>query len=144
MDSEIELHESIQELHALATDSELYSLAVELTLPSILLGLLAHENADISCAVIDLLQEITDADTITENEDATVTFLDALLDQQAISLLTQNLDRLDESNKDEADGVHNTLAIFENLFEVRPQLCSTAGQNVSNIASEFKYQMNLM
>lgn len=131
MDSEVELHESIQELHALATDSELYNLAVELSLPSILLGLLAHENSDISCAVVDLLQELTDSDTLTENEDSTLVFLDALLEQQAISLLTQNLDRLDESNKDEADGVHNTLAIFENLFEVRPTLCSTAGQNVS-------------
>jgi len=130
MDSEIELHETIQELHALATDSDLYSLAVELALPSTLLGLLAHENSDISCAVVDLLQEITDADTLNDNEDATTTFLDALLDQQAISLLTQNLDRLDENNKDEVDGVHNTLAIFENLFEIRPQLCSTAAQHV--------------
>ncbi len=127
----MELNESVQELHALATDSELYSLAVDLSLPSVLLGLLSHENADISCAVLDLLQEITDVDTVNENEDSTALFLDALLDQQAISLLTQNLDRLDEGNKDEADGVHNTLAIFENLFEIRPQLCALAAPSVS-------------
>lgn len=131
MDSELELHESVQELHALATVPDLYSLAVDLNLLSILLGCLAHENADISCAVLDVLQELTDVDTINEAEESTGLLIDNLIDLQAIGLLTQNLDRLDESNKDEADGVHNTLAIFENLFEIRPELCSTAGQNVS-------------
>ncbi|XP_021946163.1 beta-catenin-like protein 1 [Folsomia candida] len=129
MDSELELHESVQELHALATVPDLYSLAVDLNLLSILLGCLAHENADISCAVLDVLQELTDVDTINEAEESTGLLIDNLIDLQAIGLLTQNLDRLDESNKDEADGVHNTLAIFENLFEIRPELCSTAGQN---------------
>lgn len=131
MDSELELHESIQELHALATMPELYSLAVDLNLPSTLLGCLSHENADVSCAVLNLLQELTDLDTVNEAEEQTAVFLDNLIDQQGISLLTQNLDRLDEANKDEFDGVHNTLAIFENLFEIRHNLCSQAGQNVS-------------
>ncbi|CAG7836980.1 unnamed protein product [Allacma fusca] len=129
MDSELELHESIQELHALATIPELYPIAVELNLSSVLLSLLAHENADISCAVLNLFQEITDVETINENEEATGVFIDKLIDQQVVSVLTQNLDRLDEAEKDEADGVHNTLAIFENLFELRPELCSKAGEN---------------
>jgi beta-catenin-like protein 1 len=128
MESEIELHESVQELHALATMSELYPLAVELSLPATLLGLLSHENADISCAILNLLQEVTDVDILHENEEATSALIDNMLDQQGISLLTQNLDRLDEANRDESDGVHNTLAIFENLFEIRPQLCVTASQ----------------
>lgn len=133
MDSELELHESIQELHALATMPELYNLAVDLNLSSILLGCLSHENADVSCAVLNLLQELTDLDTVNEAEEQTAVFIDNLIDQQGISLLTQNLDRLDEANKDEFDGVHNTLAIFENLFELRHSLCSQAGQNVSTI-----------
>jgi len=133
MDSELELHESIQELHALATMPELYKLVVDLHLPSTLLGCLSHENADISCAVLDLLQELTDLDTVNEAEDETAVFIDNLLDQQAISLLTQNLDRLDEANKDEFDGVHNTLAIFENLFELRHSLCAQAGDNVRKL-----------
>ena len=126
MDSELELHESIQELHSLATVSELYPLAVHLSLPSTLIALLPHENGDISCAVLDLLQELTDLDTLNENEEATTEFIDNMLDQQALALLVQNLDRLDES---ESDGIHNTLSIFENLFELRPELCSTAQQN---------------
>lgn len=131
MDSELELHESIQELHAMATMPELYPFAVEQNLSSTLLSLLAHENADVSCAVLNLFQEITDVDTVNENEEATSSFIDNLLDQQAISLLTQNLDRLDEVVKEESEGVHDTLAIFENLFEIRPELCKKAGESVS-------------
>lgn len=131
MESELELHESVQELHALATVPDLYVLAVDLNLLSILLGCLSHENADISCAVLDVLQELTDVDTVNEAEEATGVLIDNLIDLQSVGLLTQNLDRLDEANKDEADGVHNTLAIFENLFELRSELCSMAGKNVS-------------
>ena len=131
MESELELHESIQELHALPTMPELYPFAVELNLTSTLLSLLAHENADVSCAVINLLQEITDVDTINENEEAAGAFIDNLLDQQATPLLTQNLDRLDETDKEEAEAVHDTLAIFENLFELRPELCKKAAESVS-------------
>jgi beta-catenin-like protein 1 len=129
MESELELNESIQELHALATVPDLYPMAVSLSLPSILLGCLAHENADISCAVLDVLQELTDADTINEAEEETAALLDNLIEQQAVALLTQNLDRLDETNKDEADGVYNTLAIFENLCELRSELCESAGES---------------
>jgi len=129
MESELELHESVQELHALATVPDLYALAVDLNLLSILLGCLSHENADISCAVLDVLQELTDVDTVNEAEEATGVLIDNLIDLQSVGLLTQNLDRLDEANKDEADGVHNTLAIFENLFELRSELCSMAGKN---------------
>jgi beta-catenin-like protein 1 len=132
MESELELHESLQELHALATVPDLYPLAVDLSLPATLLGCLSHENADISCAVLDVLQELTDVDTVNEAEEATGVLIDSLIDQQAIGLLTQNLDRLDEVNKDESDGVHNTLSIFENLFELRSELCALAGQNVRN------------
>jgi len=130
MESEFELHQSIQELHALAAMPSLYPLAVEMSLPSTLLGLLAHENADISCSVIDLLKETTDDDILEDNEDECIAFVDSLLDQQVLSLLTQNLDRLDETNKDEIEGVHNTLSIFENLFETRSHLCDVACENV--------------
>ena len=34
------------------------------------------------------------------------------MDGQLIALLVQNLDKLDENVKEEADGVHNTLGIF--------------------------------
>ncbi|KAB1262367.1 Beta-catenin-like protein 1 [Camelus dromedarius] len=97
-------------------------------------------------AVVDLLQELTDIDTLHESEEGAEVLIDALgrvlrmpvrdasfcgneeegaipsddgeapggaaelqVDGQVVALLVQNLERLDESVKEEADGVHNTL-----------------------------------
>ena len=46
-----------------------------------------------------------------------------------IALLVQNLERLDEKVREDADGVHNMLAIVENMCEVRnTQVCAAAGE----------------
>ncbi|CAF4761978.1 unnamed protein product, partial [Rotaria magnacalcarata] len=60
-----------------------------------------HENTDISIAVISLLQELTDVDTLTESEEQATMLIDALAEQQIVSLLVQNMDRLDENVKEE-------------------------------------------
>ena len=39
--------------------------------PSIL-GLLSHENSDVSVAVVDLIQELTDIDTLNESEEGKI------------------------------------------------------------------------
>lgn len=111
MESEFELHEAIQQLHALATVPELYVVAVEQKLVPTLLGLLAHDNTDISVAVVNLLQELTDTDTLNESQEEAAVLIDALLDQQVCALLVHNLERLNESQPEEADGVHNSLGI---------------------------------
>ena len=64
---------------------------------------------DIAIAVVDLIQELTDVDTLNESEEGASALIDALVDGQVIALLVQNLERLDETVKEEADGVHNTL-----------------------------------
>lgn len=56
MESEVELHETLQEMHAVATVPDLYPIMVELQAVPSLLELLAHENTDIAVAVVDLLQ----------------------------------------------------------------------------------------
>jgi beta-catenin-like protein 1 len=56
MESEVELHETIQEMHAVATVPDLYPIMVELQAVPSLLEILAHENTDIAVAVVDLLQ----------------------------------------------------------------------------------------
>ena len=56
MDSEVELHETIHEMHAVATVPDLYPIMVQLNSVPSLLELLSHENTDISVAVVDLLQ----------------------------------------------------------------------------------------
>nr|CAG4647787.1 EOG090X03ST [Moina brachiata] len=128
MDSELELHEAIQQLHALATVPELYVVAVEQKLIPTLLGLLSHDNTDVSVAVVNLLQELTDIDTMNESQEEAAILIDTLLDQQIVALLVHNMDRLNESLTEEADGVHNSLAIVENLTETRPEVCHQAAQ----------------
>lgn len=128
MESEMELYETLQELHVVATNPDLYPLMVELGAVPSLLELLSHENTDIAVGVVDLLQELIDVDILNESQKGADTLIDALLEQQVCALLVQNLERLDESVKEESDGVHNTLAIFENLLEFRPELGVDAGK----------------
>jgi len=121
MESEVELDEEIKKLHILATSPTLYPELVRLnTIPS-LLSLLSHENVDISVDIVDLLNELTESDILVECKEA-VTFIESLLDNEILELLVQNLSRFDEHNNDESQAVHNTLGIFENLIELKPDV----------------------
>uniref|UniRef100_A0A7N9AZH3 Beta-catenin-like protein 1 n=1 Tax=Mastacembelus armatus TaxID=205130 RepID=A0A7N9AZH3_9TELE len=119
MESELDLNDIIQEMHVIATMPDLYHLLVELNAVHSLLGLLT---------VVDLLQELTDIDTLHESEEGAEVLIDALLEGQVVALLVQNIERLDEQVKEEADGIYNTLAIIENMAEFRPGLCTEAAQ----------------
>lgn len=68
-------------------------------------------------------------DILHESEEGAEALTDALLEHQVVALLVQNLERLDEAVKEEADGVHNTLAIIENLTELRPEICGESTKN---------------
>ncbi|KAF5275670.1 hypothetical protein FQA39_LY06782 [Lamprigera yunnana] len=128
MESEIELHEILQEMRVLSTAPDYYPLLVKLRIIPSLLELLSHDNTDITVAGIELLQELTDVDILHESEVGAEALIDSLLEQQVIALLVQNLDRLDESVKEESDGVHNSLSIIENLTELRPEICNEASK----------------
>ncbi|XP_039623288.1 beta-catenin-like protein 1 [Polypterus senegalus] len=128
MESELDLNDIIQEIHVIATMPDLYHLLVELNAVHSLLGLLSHENTDVAIAVVDLLQELTDIDTLHESEEGAEVLIDALLEGQVVALLVQNMERLDEQVKEEAGGVYNTLAIIENMAEFRPEMCTEAAQ----------------
>ncbi|XP_065203764.1 beta-catenin-like protein 1 [Planococcus citri] len=128
MESEIELHEAVQELHALATVPDLYPILVQLQAIPSLLDLLSHENTDISVAVVDLLQELTDVDIMHESTEGANCLIEALFKNEICALLVQNLERLDESVKEESDGVHKSLAIFENLIEFVPEKVPEIGK----------------
>ncbi|XP_016086851.1 beta-catenin-like protein 1 [Sinocyclocheilus grahami] len=69
----------------------------------------AECESDISIVVVDLLQELTDIDTLHESEEGAEVLIDALLEGQVVALMVQNMERLDETVKEEADGVYNTL-----------------------------------
>ncbi|XP_018578681.1 beta-catenin-like protein 1 [Anoplophora glabripennis] len=126
MESEVELHEILQEMRVLATAPDYYPLLVKLQIVPSLLELLSHDNTDIAVATVELLQELTDVDILNESEEGAEALIEALLEHQVIALLVQNLDRLDESVKEEADGVHNTLSIIENLTELSGDITSEA------------------
>ena len=123
MESEVDLNGMIDELKAIATVPDLYPVLVDLNAIPSLLELLAHQNSDIAVGVVDLLQELTDVDILHESLEGTDTLIESLRKQQASALLVQNLERLDETVKEESDGVHNTLSIFENLTEIHPEMC---------------------
>ncbi|CAA9996577.1 unnamed protein product [Nesidiocoris tenuis] len=135
MESELELHEAIQELHAVATVPDLYPIMVQLNAISSLLELLSHENTDISVGVVDLLQELTDVDILNESAEGAEALVEALVSQQATSLLLHNLQRLDETVKEEADGVHNTLEHVVSIIAAMLRNCR--GPQRARLLSKF-------
>lgn len=119
-DSEVDLHDDLQKLKVLAGAPELYPDLVGLdAIPSIL-NLLAHENTDIAIAVVQLLQDLTDEDVLEDNDEPARVLVDALIENNVLELLVQNLHRLSDSDPDEVAAVYNTLATIENLIEVKP------------------------
>lgn len=61
------------------------------------------------------LKELTDVETLHESEEGAAALIDALVDGQLIAILTQSIERMNETVKDEVDAVHNALAIVENV-----------------------------
>lgn len=119
-DSEIELHEELQKLKVLAGGPELYPDLVALnTIPSIL-NLLGHDNTDIAIVVVQLLQDLTDEDVLEDNDEPARVLVDALIENNVLELLVQNLHRLSETDPDEMAAVYSTLSTIENLIEVKP------------------------
>ena len=121
MESEAELHQEIVGLYSLAASPELYPLMVELNCVASVLGMVAHENTDISLAAVGLLQEMTDPEVL-ETEPSAEVLIKAIIKEQGLELLVQNISRLDESNEEDAQGVYNTLSIIENLVEIKPEI----------------------
>ncbi|KAJ4844699.1 hypothetical protein Tsubulata_020675 [Turnera subulata] len=119
-DSEIELHQELQKLKILAGAPELYPDLVALnTIPSIV-NLLTHENTDIAMDVVQLLQDLTDEDVLDDNDEPARVLVDALVENSALELLVQNLQRLTDNDPDEVAAVYGTLATIENMIEVKP------------------------
>eukprot|EP00899_Mesostigma_viride_P004213 jgi/Mesvir1/13793/Mv15956-RA.2 len=124
MDSEIELDEEVKKLNALATAPELYPDFVRLGSIQSLVGLLGHENTDISIDVVELLSELTDGDVVTDSDQEALELANALVDVNVLESLVQNLHRLEETIPDEAQCVHNTLGTIENLIEIKPEVAT--------------------
>ena len=119
LDSELELHAEIQELFAVAASPELYPVLVQMGAVASILGCVTHENTDISIATVSLLQEMTEVDTINEEPEAALQFIEALQSAQGLELIVQNLARLEGSSEEEdSQGIQSSLAVLENLVEI--------------------------
>ncbi|KAI8365389.1 Catenin-beta-like protein [Radiomyces spectabilis] len=131
MESEADLDEEIKNLLSLTQAPHLYPEIVKLGSVSSLLSLLSHENNDIVIDAIDLINELTDEDVGTSedelerNQEATQgmkALVDALLKNELLELLVQNLGRLDENEEADRQGIFKLLGIFENLLALDPSL----------------------
>jgi beta-catenin-like protein 1 len=119
-DSEVDLHDDLQKLKVLAGAPELYpDLVASNTVPSIV-NLLSHENSDIANDVVQLLQDLTDEDALEDNDEPARVLVDALVENNVLELLVQNMNRLSEADPDEATAIYATLTVIENLVEVKP------------------------
>lgn len=105
-------------MHSLASQPDLYGSFVEVNGVEILLQLLGHENTDIVCATLSLLRELTDDDVMNEGEDGAAELIESLVSGSIITTLLACVERLDESVKDEADGVHNALGVVDNVRKI--------------------------
>ncbi|CAL5020400.1 unnamed protein product [Urochloa decumbens] len=120
-DSEIALHAEADRLRLLAGAPELFPDLVPIGLASSLASLLTHDNADLAAAAASLLADLTDSDDPSDLA-AVQALADALVEANALDLLVHNLSRFSEADPDEAEAVHNTLAVLENLLDLRPNL----------------------
>ncbi|GMI73455.1 hypothetical protein like AT3G02710 [Hibiscus trionum] len=119
-DSEVELHEELEKLKILAGAPELYPELVNLNAIPSILNLLSHDNTDIAIDVVHLLEDLTDEDVLEDNDEPARILVDALIENNVLELLVQNLQRLSDKDPDEMSAIYNTLASIENMIKVKP------------------------
>lgn len=114
MGSEADLDAEIKGLSILTEHSQFYQEFAKADGASHLVSLLAHENTDIAINTIQIISELLDEDVQAEQEqwDALV---EAMLEVDLIGLLVSNLERLDEAEESDRQGVYYSLAALEGL-----------------------------
>lgn len=125
----MDLHDAIKQLQAVAAVPDLYPLMVSLSIIASMLELLSHPNTDISAAIIEIFMELSDVDILHESTEGAEKLIDCFMEQNITKLLVSNcLERFDETVKEESDAVHNVFSIFEQLTEFRPECCEDIAQ----------------
>eukprot|EP01080_Neovahlkampfia_damariscottae_P004797 gene4797-8383_t len=133
MESEIELDEEIKKFQVLATQPDLYKHFIKYEGLNSLLSLLTHENSDIWLEVIEVLREMTDPTTILENEESII-LIDELMKENILDRILKLLLCLNETKKDESEGIHGCFEILENLSEIKPEIiCLSKNDNLLDV-----------
>ncbi|KAI8638413.1 DUF1716-domain-containing protein [Parasitella parasitica] len=132
MESEADLDEEIKNLLTLTEAPQMYPEFVKLGSVSSLMSLLSHENTDIAIDTIDLINELTDEDVgvgsseeeMERSEQVQVcikAFVDAMLQNELLQLLVENLGRMNEQEESDRQGVFKVLGILENVISLDPK-----------------------
>ncbi|CEQ39227.1 SPOSA6832_00757 [Sporobolomyces salmonicolor] len=138
VDSEFNLIEALHGLLLLSTSPTLtYPLLIENSTPNTLADLLSHENADVSSAVIEVLEEWVDPEGLEDQDDeeadeeveekkrqALKSLVDALVEADIVTIAVAGLERFNEEDEDQRTGVFHTLSLIENLLTLSPALAS--------------------
>ncbi|KAG7096905.1 hypothetical protein E1B28_004310 [Marasmius oreades] len=134
IESEADLDSSIKSLLPLAqVPATAYPELIRSNTVGLLVGLLSHENADIVIDVVEVFHELTDEDAGGEdadeedsqsNSEALKSLVEALLENSILDLLVENLQRLNEDEESDRQGVFHMLGTFENLLSFNPSLAT--------------------
>jgi beta-catenin-like protein 1 len=79
MESEFELDHEIKRLQGIATTPSLYPELMRHKSHLSLLGLVSHENTDIAVDAIEVIEELTDGEPLTESPDTVCDLIDDLV-----------------------------------------------------------------
>ncbi|KAI8331071.1 Catenin-beta-like protein [Choanephora cucurbitarum] len=129
MESETDLDEQIKQLLVLTEAPQMYQEFVHLGSVASLMTLLSHENTDIAIDTIDLINELIDEDVgvgedVERSEQVQTSiksFVEAMIENELLPLLVQNLDRLNEQEEADRQGVFKIMGIFESLVSLDTQ-----------------------
>lgn len=123
MESEVQLDEELSRFESIAAQPDLLPLLSSKWFQTFL-PLLQHQNSDISGRVVSLLAEMTemDEDIRPVEYDHLFDFCEALISNQVLPLLLENIQRLDESLDDEANTVFKSITVIENLVDIDPRV----------------------
>jgi beta-catenin-like protein 1 len=114
IDSEAGLDSDVKALSILSEHPDLYPEFARLGSVGSLVGLLAHENTDIAIGALEILNELTD-DEVPASEEQWASLVDAALKSDLLGLVVSNLERLDEKEEADREGVYHALNVAENL-----------------------------
>ncbi|KAL8725164.1 MAG: hypothetical protein Q9181_006524 [Wetmoreana brouardii] len=124
MGSEADLDADIKALSILSDHPDLYGEFAKLGCVASLVSLLSHENTDIAIDAIEIINELTDEDVEAEQEQWDL-LVDATLEADLLSLLYDNVTRLDEANESDR-------GVLENLSS-RTAISESIGKDTSFI-----------
>jgi beta-catenin-like protein 1 len=125
VDSEFNLLEAIRAVFLFSTAPALaYPLMLENSTPNTFADLLSHENMDVPIAVVEVLEELLDPEDLEEvdedeeNAEAAVekkrgamkALLDGLVEAGVIDLVVAQLQRVNEEDEGERNGLFHTLS----------------------------------